>query len=159
MVVHLKKRRGLPAVDSRKLRRRAERLLKLLSCEDKELSILLTDDEEMTELNRGFRNRDRTTDVLAFSQMEGERGDLPGEMPGRHTPPHPELLGDVVISLPTAKRQARECKHTHMHELIVLLVHGTLHLLGHEHERTDRRTAAAMRREQKRLVALLTGKQ
>ena len=69
------------------------------------------------------------------------------------------LLGDVVISLPTAKRQARERKHTLMHELIVLLVHGTLHLLGHEHEGTNRRTAAAMRREQKRLVAVLTGKQ
>ena len=134
-------------MDTRKLRRRAGRLLKLLSIEDKELSILLTDDREMTGLNRGYRNRNRTTDVLAFSQLEGERGDL-----------HPEVLGDVVISLPTAKRQARERKHTLMHELVVLLVHGTLHLLGHEHERTDRRSAAAMRREQKRLVALLTGK-
>ena len=134
-------------MDTRTLRRRARRLLKLLSIEDKELSILLTDDREMTELNRGYRNRNRTTDVLAFSQLEGERGDL-----------HPEILGDVVISLPTAKRQAREQKHTLMHELVVLLVHGTLHLLGREHERTDRRTTAAMRREQERLVALLTGK-
>lgn len=164
MPVHLRKRRGLPAVDTRKLRRRAERLLKLLSIEDKELSILLTGDGEMTELNRGFRNRNRTTDVLAFSQLEGERGDLPCEITGhlkvlpspRHTPPHPVLLGDVVISLPTAKRQARERKHTLMHELIVLLVHGTLHLLGHEHERTDRKTSAAMRREQRWLVALLS---
>ena len=134
-------------MDTRKLRRRARRLLKLLSIEDKELSILLTDDREMTELNRGYRNRNRTTDVLAFSQLEGERGDL-----------YPEVLGDVVISLPTAKHQAREQKHTLMDELIVLLVHGTLHLLGHEHERTNRQTAAAMRREQKKLVALLTGK-
>ena len=132
-------------MDTRKLRRRAQRLLKLLSIEDKELSILLTDDREMTELNRGFRNRNRTTDVLAFSQLEGERGDL-----------YPDVLGDVVISLTTAKRQAREQKHTLMDELVVLLVHGTLHLLGHEHERTDRQTAAAMRREQKRMVALLT---
>jgi rRNA maturation RNase YbeY len=135
------------AVDTRKLRRRAQRLLKLLDREDDELSILLTGDEEMTELNRSFRKRNRTTDVLAFSQLEGERSHL-----------HREVLGDVVISLPTAKRQARERKHTLMHELIVLLVHGTLHLLGHEHEGTDRRTAAAMRSEQKRLTALLTGK-
>ena len=134
-------------MDTRKLKRRAQRLLKLLEMGDSELSILLTGDEEMTELNRGFRNRNRTTDVLAFSQLEGERGDL-----------HPEVLGDVVISLPTAKRQAREQKHTLMDELIVLLVQGTLHLLGHEHERTNRQTAAAMRREQKRLAALLTGK-
>ncbi len=132
-------------MDTRKLRRRARRLMELLSIEDKELSILLTGDEEMTGLNRAFRNRNRTTDVLAFSQLEGERGGL-----------HPRVLGDVVISLPTARRQARERRHTLMHELTVLLVHGTLHLLGHEHEGTDRQTAAAMRREQKRLVALLT---
>lgn len=134
-------------MDTRKLRRRAQRLLKLLGRENDELSILLTGDEEMTELNRTFRNRNRTTDVLAFSQLEGERGHL-----------HREVLGDVVISLPTAKRQAREQQHTFMDELVVLLVHGTLHLLGHEHEGTDRKTAAAMRREQKRLAALLLGK-
>ena len=144
MTVHLRKRRGLFKVDTRKLRRRAERLLKLLEKSDCELSILLTGDEEMAELNRAFRKRNRTTDVLAFSQLEGRRGHL-----------HREVLGDVVISLPTAKRQAREQKHTLMDELIVLLVHGTLHLLGHEHEGTDRQTAAAMRREQERLVALL----
>jgi probable rRNA maturation factor len=132
-------------VDTRKLRQKARRLMKLLAIEDKELSILLTGDEEMTELNRAFRNRNRTTDVLAFSQLEGERGEL-----------HPQILGDVVISLQTARRQANERKHTLMDELIVLLVHGTLHLLGHEHERTDRRTAAAMRREQMRLVDLLS---
>jgi probable rRNA maturation factor len=132
-------------VDARKLRRRAQRLLKLLEKGDCELSILLTGDEEMTGLNRAFRNRNRATDVLAFSQQEGERGDL-----------HPEVLGDVVISLPTARRQARDRRHTLMHELTVLLVHGTLHLLGHEHEGTDRKTAAAMRREQKRLVDLLS---
>jgi len=143
--VHLRKRRGLPVFDTRKLRRRARRLLKLLGREADELSILLTGDEEITELNRAYRKRNRTTDVLAFSQLEGQRGHL-----------HREVLGDVVISLPTAKRQAKEQKHTLMDELVILLVHGTLHLLGHEHERTDRRTAAAMRREQKRLVDLLS---
>jgi len=144
LTIHLRKRRGLPAVDTRKLRRRAQRLLKLLGREADELSILLTGDEEMTELNRAYRNRNRTTDVLAFSQLEGERGHL-----------HRDVLGDVVISLPAAGRQAKERKHTLLDELIILLVHGTLHLLGHEHERTDRRTAAAMLREQERLVALL----
>jgi probable rRNA maturation factor len=145
--VHLRKRRGLPVFDTRKLRRRARRLLKLLGREADELSILLTGDEEMTELNRAYRKRNRTTDVLAFSQLEGQRGHL-----------HREVLGDVVISLPTARRQARERKHSLLDELIILLVHGTLHLLGHEHERTDRKTAAAMRREQERLAALLMGK-
>jgi probable rRNA maturation factor len=134
-------------VDTRKLRRRARRLMKLLGREADELSILLTGDEEMTELNRAYRNRNRTTDVLAFSQLEGQRGHL-----------HREVLGDVVISLPTARRQAKERRHTLLDELIILLVHGTLHLLGHEHEGTDRRTAAAMRREQERLAAQLMGK-
>jgi probable rRNA maturation factor len=146
--VHLKRRRDLPAFDAGKLRRRANRLLSLLKHEDSELSILLTQDAEMTELNRTYRGRNRTTDVLAFSQLEGERADL-----------HEQMLGDVVISVPQARRQARQRSSTLMEELVVLLVHGTLHLLGLEHEGAGRRAAAAMRREQDRLVAILEGRQ
>jgi probable rRNA maturation factor len=131
----------------RKFRRRARRLQKLLEVDDRELSILLTDDTEMTGLNRAYRRRDRTTDVLSFSQQEGPRGDL-----------HPEILGDVVISVPAAKRQARERGASLMSELTVLLVHGVLHLLGFEHEKAGRARARAMRKEQERLVQLLEGR-
>ena len=148
MAVHLKRRKNLPAFDVGRLRRRAKRLLSLLELDDAELSILLTQDAEMTELNRTYRGRNRTTDVLAFAQWEGERSDL-----------HRQMLGDVVISVPQARRQARQRSSTLDEELTVLLVHGTLHLLGLEHEGAGRRAAMAMRREQKRLVAILEGRQ
>ena len=146
MPVHVKRRRGIPQTNAAKFRYRAQRLMKLLKIEDKELSILLTDDSEMTELNRSFRKRNRTTDVLAFSQLEGDRGDL-----------HQEILGDVVICVPQAERQAKRQGLTLTQELTVLLVHGTLHLLGYEHVGAGRRAAADMRREQNYLVAILDG--
>ncbi len=138
LTVHLTKRRGTPPLDRRRLQRRARRLLAEVGLAGRELSVLLTDDEEMTALNRQYRGRDRTTDVLSFSQQEGERSGL-----------QPALLGDVVISLPAAARQARERSAALWDEVLVLLVHGVLHLLGHDH--------AGMRREQRRLVALLSG--
>lgn len=145
MQVHIRRRRDLPPFDVRALRRRLHRLLRLLDRENDELSILFVDDREMTGLNRAYRGKNRTTDVLAFSQLEG---------PG--APLHPGVLGDVVISVPTAKRQARARKHGLQHELTLLLVHGVLHLIGHEHEGAGRARAAAMRREQRRLVGILS---
>jgi rRNA maturation RNase YbeY len=147
MPIHIKRRRGIPRFDPQKIRRRAKRLLVLLEAEQSELSLLFTDDTEMTRLNRAYRKKNRTTDVLAFAQGEGRRKGL-----------HPEILGDVVISVPRAKRQARERKIPLMQELTILLVHGVLHLVGHEHERVSPRRRAAMRREQERLVERLTSR-
>ena len=146
MPVHIKRRRGIPKINAGQFRYRAQRLMKLLEIDDKELSILLTDDIEMTALNNSFRKRNRTTDVLAFSQLEGDRGDL-----------HQDILGDVVISVAQAKRQAKKRGLTLSQELTVLLVHGTLHLVGYEHVGVGRRAAASMRREQDNLVAILDG--
>ena len=90
-----------------------------------ELSIVLTGDAEVRELNRLYRGKDKTTDVLSFPLLEGKRlksgrGDsLP--------------LGDVVISIPQAKRQAREQTKAFKEEMALLLVHGILHLLGFDH--------------------------
>jgi probable rRNA maturation factor len=88
-----------------------------------ELSILITDDEEIHALNREYRTVDRPTDVLSFSQVEGE---------GHLT--RTRLLGDVVISWETAERQAQEMKESFIDEMKRLLVHGLLHLLGYDHE-------------------------
>ena len=133
-----------PSIDRRKLLRRAERLLKFLELPDRELSILLCGDEEIRELNRVYRNKDRPTDVLSFAQQEGPAGHL-----------HPEILGDVVISLPTAHRQAERREVALMEEVLFLLVHGVLHLLGHEHVGVSSSVGRAMRKEQNRLLALL----
>jgi probable rRNA maturation factor len=107
------------------VRERAERMLAALRMPEAELSILLCDDATIHELNRDYRKKDRPTDVLAFAMREGEGGDL-----------HPNLLGDVVISIDTARRQAGEHQRTIADEVTYLLAHGLLHLLGYDH-RTD----------------------
>ena len=96
--------------------------LPLLGEADSELSVLLTGDEEIHQLNKTYRGRDQSTDVLSFSQREGE---LPGPA---------KVLGDVVISLETAQGQAAERGHSLEAEILELLAHGLLHLLGFDHE-------------------------
>ena len=106
-----------------------------------EISIVLTDDEHIQELNREYREADRPTDVLAFSQLEGEGAEVPGER---------VALGDVVVSVDTAERQAADQGHALEDELDLLIIHGVLHLLGHDDE-TDA-DAADMRRREKRVL-------
>jgi probable rRNA maturation factor len=90
-----------------------------------EISILLVDDPQITKLNKTYLNRNRPTDVIAFSQIEGAFSNLSE---------HSNLLGDLVISLETAKRQAQEEKTTLKDEVVFLLIHGILHLIGYDHE-------------------------
>ena len=98
-----------------------------------ELSILLCDDPTIHGLNREYRDKDRPTDVLAFSMREGEGGAL-----------HAHLLGDVVISMDTARRQAEEHGRTIVAEVTFLLAHGLLHLLGYDHRtRVEERRMSA----------------
>jgi probable rRNA maturation factor len=120
--------------------RGARAMLEALRMTECELSILLTGDSQIAVLNRVYRKKNRPTDVLAFAQREGEHGDRSGA-----------LLGDVVLSVETAKRQAQARGATLASELTMLLAHGLLHLLGWDHETPskDRR----MRRETARLTA------
>jgi probable rRNA maturation factor len=101
---------------------RAEAMLESLSLADAELSILLCDDVTIRKLNGRYRKKNTATDVLAFPMQEG---------PGPAT--HPGLLGDVVISVPTATRQAAEHDRPIIQEVTFLLAHGLLHLLGYDH--------------------------
>ena len=98
------------------------------------LSLEIVGDGRMRRLNRTFRRRDKTTDVLAFATREG---------PG----PSSLLLGDIVISLPQAIRQAREHEQDVDHELVMLLIHGVLHLCGYDHERGPGEARRMVRRE------------
>ncbi len=113
-----------------------EALLAAVDLSGAELSLLLCDDAFIHALNRDYRGKDRPTDVLAFAQREGEGAD-----------PDDEILGDVVISIPTATRQAAARGHSTERELQVLLVHGFLHLLGYDHgddeEEAEMQAAAA----------------
>lgn len=91
-----------------------------------ELSILLAGDEEMREINAEYRGKDRPTDVISFAMSDGEFPAL-----------NKDILGDVVISLDTAKRQAIERGVTIAQEVNFLLIHGILHLNGYDHERSE----------------------
>lgn len=108
-----------------------------------EVSILLTDDEEIQSINKQYRNIDTPTDVLAFSQVEGlEDYSLLDEI-------DEYLLGDIIISTETAQRQASYFGHSLQHEMTVLLIHGLLHLLGFDH--VDQEGLEKMQTEEKRI--------
>jgi rRNA maturation RNase YbeY len=120
---------------TRSLREDAAALLHLLGREYCELSILLTDDRHIRELNANYRFLLRPADVLSFApDNDAEAAIVLG--PGEYRPPDAILIGDVVISLETATRQAREMRQTVLRRLRTLLVHGVLHLLGYDHERS-----------------------
>lgn len=118
---------GEPALSTEVVRTWADRMLRAMGIEDAELSVLLCDDARIQELNRDYRQLDRPTDVLAFSLLEGEGVGAPGLL----------VLGDVVIALPTAERQAREAGRDLRSEAKMLLAHGLLHLLGFDHAEPD----------------------
>jgi probable rRNA maturation factor len=120
------------------LRRRLRRLLAALGHARSELSLALVDDPAIRHLNREWRGIDRATDVLSFSLLEGEQATRRGR-----------LLGDVVVSVETAARQARR-RHRSLDETVArLVIHGVLHVLGHDHARP--REARVMRAEERRL--------
>lgn len=112
--------------------------------ESAEVSILFTDDNEIKKLNSKYRGKNKATDVLSFAQQEADfpKSDF-------------VLFGDIVISFETAKRQAVVYGTRFRDEILRLLVHGVLHLLGYEHERVSRKTALEMRRKEEMLLTFL----
>ena len=106
-----------------------------------EVSLLITGDETVQTLNAEYRGLDETTDVLSFSaehpgHWEGE-GDGPGQQPGEGgfilPPDIPRPLGEIIVSCPQARRQAAEQGVPLLRELAHLVIHGALHLVGHDH--------------------------
>lgn len=116
-----RRRAGARGGDARAVRRAIEVTLELEGALGREVSVLLTDDREIAELNRDFRGLDEPTDVLAFALDEAE------------TPALDRSLGDVIISVERAAAQAVARKVSLDAELELLAVHGTLHLLGYDH--------------------------
>ena len=103
----------------------ARTILEELNHPDKEISILFVDDQQISALNKQFFQRNRPTNVISFPMAQGE-----------FTEVNPQVLGDVVISVETAMREARESGLSFAEEVTFLLIHGILHLTGHDH--TDR---------------------
>jgi probable rRNA maturation factor len=111
-----------------------------------EWSLTFVDDAAIQKFNNEYRGYDRPTDVLSFSQLEGE-DDFPMPEDG------PELLGDVVVSVERAVAQSAERGHPFEAELVLLITHGLLHLLGDDHD-TPERKATMWARQQAVLDAL-----
>lgn len=140
MPVVLQNRQRAVAIDRAWLGRTAAAVLAAARAGGAELSLVLVSDRRMRALNRRYRKKDRPTDVLAFPLREGRFSRFRGK-----------LLGDVVISIPTAKRQAALLGHSLRDEVSRLLVHGVLHLLGYDHERSER-DALRMARKEKAIL-------
>lgn len=120
----------------------AQTVLKLVGEPSADVSVSLVGDRRMRNLNRLFRRKDRSTDVLAFAYREA-RAPHGFHQAASH-------LGDVVISLPTARRQAKEAGRALEEELATLLIHGVLHLCGYDHERS-RPDALRMQKKERQI--------
>ena len=108
------------------IKRVAEKVLSMEKSEGCELSIFLTDDKYIQQLNKQYRGVDKPTDVLAFAMNEGIDNNL-----------NSEVLGDVVVSVTRAKEQADFYGHSFKVEMTLLVAHGILHLLGYDHEKEN----------------------
>lgn len=121
--------------EKKNIRSTVLKTLKLLDqSKDSEICISFVDDETIRELNNSYRNINRATDVLSFFQ-DG---------------PDFSILGDIVISVDTAKRHAVRYENTYEFEINKLLVHGILHLLGYDHKK--KRETIVMREKEKQLL-------
>ena len=125
------------------IKQTAQVVLDALDCPDGELSILLVDDSHIAELNNQYLNRSGPTNVIAFPMRAGEFSDLT-----------PDLLGDVVISLDTAKSEALAAGVNLEQRFSELLVHGILHLFGYDHE-TNSSDARRMEKKSTELLKLI----
>ncbi len=126
------------------LRRVAQRILDVLGCPEAELSVSIVGDRAIRVLNREYLGRDKATNVISFAMQEGEFGAI-----------NPEVLGDVVISVDTAAREAEESGDTFLGRLYFLLMHGILHITGYDHERSGEAEAARMEAKEREIFALL----
>ena len=163
-MLHITCRGGVRNIlPSSSFRSRVQRILRILDLGNAELSVLLTGDEEIAELNATYRQKTTSTDVLSFPQ--GAVATLDDEL---H---RPRILGDLVLSLETVERQAKKgclprvanaCKTvaqiqwTILDEASFLVIHGILHLLGYDH--VDALEAEEMERKEHELLNLLLAK-
>jgi probable rRNA maturation factor len=131
-------------IDKRNIRGTVSKILKILNCADKEISLSFVDDENIKQLNKQYLGKDRATNVISFSLQEGEYGNI-----------NPQILGDIVISVETAQRDAKKENLTFTQELEFLIIHGVLHLLGYNHENTTRKETNKMRQKEKDLFTAI----
>jgi probable rRNA maturation factor len=140
MKVQIENRQTKFKIDRKTIRNTVQKIFRILESLDKEISICFTDDENIKELNRQYLNRNKPTNVLSFSLQEGEYGNI-----------NPQMLGDVIISVETAQRDAASGNLTIEQELDFLLIHGILHLTGYNHENTTEKEIKKMELKEKEI--------
>ena len=126
MEILIDDRQKIHKISKTKLQKKAQAILNALGSHEGELSILVVDDSEIKTLNKDYLNRSGPTNVIAFPMKEGDFSDI-----------NPQLLGDVVISMETAGREALQSGISTEERFAQLLVHGILHLFGFDHEKSE----------------------
>lgn len=145
MTIHVENKQNLP-VDVGVLKQVMQRVLGIEGWRQAEVSVLITDADGIKTLNKRYRNQDKATNVLAFSQepLVGE-----AEIPGQ-----PRLLGDVVLSPEIVKKDAVETKSPFETEFLAAAIHGLLHLLGYDHKTGEQEKVMVAREEALLEIAL-----
>jgi rRNA maturation RNase YbeY len=143
MEVQIRVERRMRGLRSRRIKAKLKKALRGLGLHDRELSVLLTDDARMADLNHRYLGKRGPTNVLAFPTEEGGKAQLSSR-----------IMGDVVVSVETALAESREAGEPLEKTVDRLLVHGVLHLLDYDHERSSL-DAKRMRREEERVLALI----
>jgi probable rRNA maturation factor len=133
-------------INKRKIRGTVLKILKILDCVDKEISLSFVDDENIKQLNKQYLGRDKATNVISFSLQEGEYSDI-----------NPQIMGDIIVSVETAQRDAIKGNLTVTQEFEFLIIHGILHLLGYNHENTTKKETNKMRQKEKDLFNAING--
>jgi len=146
MNIRIENRQKKSPINRRQIRSSMARLLRYLGHSDAEVSMLLVDDEGIREINRSYLQRDYSTNVISFAMREGPYGQL-----------HPQVLGDIVISVETACRQGDKGALSMTESLSFFMIHGLLHLLGYDHEGVDARDIQRMEEKEDELFFLLHG--
>jgi probable rRNA maturation factor len=146
MKLQIKNSQSKIKIDKRVIRSTVLKILKALDCAEKEISLSFVDDEKIKQLNKQYLGKDKATNVLSFSLLEGEYGNI-----------NPQILGDIIISVETAQRDALYGKLTNDQEIGFLIIHGILHLLGYNHENTTEKETKIMRQKEKDLFNAING--
>ncbi len=139
MVLEIRNISSHKGIRYKPLKEICQKILSDMKMPNAEVSLLLVNDTYIKKINKKYLNRDRPTDVIAFSMLEGKEFNV-------STPT--KVLGDIIISVDTAKKQAREYKHSLNREIKILFIHGLFHLFGYD-DTSEKSKKAMMRMEMK----------
>jgi rRNA maturation RNase YbeY len=138
MTICIHNRQRSVAIHTAAVKKRVQQIMVYLGCPEQEIGVVFGSDRLLQELNRRYRHKDRPTNVLAFPQSPTYAGE-----------PASTILGDVIVALPTAAREAHDLQQSLEERVVYLLLHGILHLLGYDHEGSavQRRRMEALEQE------------